>query len=92
MRFNRPTLPTTPAGSGGQSGIPSWRRKWIENQVRWVLLECSHIEDINDRTLTFINSFDGAEIDCVECSQFVKVKRTLKSKYKRERIPDTPLF
>ncbi len=92
MRFNRPTLPTTPTGSGGQSGIPSWRRKWIENQVRWVLLECGHIEDINDRTLSFINSFTGAEIDCVECSAFVKVVKTLKSKNKYPPIPDEPLF
>lgn len=92
MRFNKPQVASGSNASGGCSGIPSWRRKWIENLVRWVKLECGHVLDINDRTLMFINSFDGADVECHRCGRFVKVGKTMKRKTPPVQLPDNPLF
>jgi hypothetical protein len=92
MKFVKASAaPTSEKGSGG-SGMPSWRRKWLHDMVRWVELECGHITDINDATLTFVNTFDGSAIDCVECGSFSVVKRTLKTKSEAKKTPEIPLF
>lgn len=81
---------TAPVASGGSSGIPSWRRKWIEEQVRQVELECGCIEDLSIPALTFINTFEGTSIDCVKHDRFSTVVRTVKKK--ATKYPAEPLF
>ena len=76
--------------SSGISGIPSWRRKWIEEQTRKVLLECGCIDDISDPTITFLNTFAGAQIDCAKHNRFVAVIKPFKTEC--APIPDNPLF
>lgn len=89
MKFtNRVATPT--GDSGGGSSVPSWRRRWIEEKVQKVQLECGCIEDISIPVITFINTFDGCSIDCVNHLRFarvVKVIKPLKTKY-----PAEPLF
>ena len=92
MKFVKPsTVPAGDSPSGGYSaGMPSWRRKWLENQVQQVVLECGCIEDLSIPTLLIINAFDHCSIDCVNCGRFSLVKRTLKRK--RVEYPNNPLF
>jgi hypothetical protein len=89
VKFHNPSV--GPVGSSdGASGIPSWRRKWIEEKVQRVELECGCIEDLSIPVLTFINTFEGTSIDCVNHHSFQRVKRTLKGK--KTKYPDTPMF
>lgn len=92
MRIVRPnaTPVNSDGGRSGDSGIPSWKRRWIEDKIRLVELECGCIEDINLSVLTFIYTFDGCEIDCVKHHRFSRVKRTIKRR--PVKYPDNPLF
>lgn len=93
MRFVKHNqVPAGTSPSGGYSGIPSWRRKWIEEQARKVRLECGCIEDLSIPVITFINTFKGAQIDCVKHGRFVAVVETLKTTSIPAEQSDTPLF
>lgn len=88
---------SAPAGesSGGCVDAPQsreWLKEWIENKGRWVELECGHIDDLNDRALLLIKTFDGCTIGCEKCNRFVSIARSLKTKNPPAQIPDEPLF
>jgi hypothetical protein len=89
--------PTVPAGepSGGYIGAPEkrdWLKEWIENKGRWVLLECGCIDDLNDRAMTIIKTFEGCTVGCERHNRFVSVVRTLSRKTPPVKQPDEPLF
>jgi hypothetical protein len=89
MKFIRPGA--TPTGSsGGDTSMPSWRQRWIEEKVQRVVLECGCIEDLSIPVLTLINAFDGASIDCVKHHRFAKVVKKLKPP--KTQYPADPLF
>lgn len=84
-----------PAGgnSGGFAGVPQsqdWLKKWIEEKGRWVDLQCGCKEELTDRGLLLIGTFDDCEVLCERCNRFSRVIGTHKPK--RTSYPDTPLF
>lgn len=90
MKFTNYGVAPTNERSGGGDSIPSWRRKWIEEKVQKVQLECGCIVDISIPVLTFINTFDGTEIDCVIHHRFAKVVK--KYKPPKSVLPGEPMF
>lgn len=90
MKFIRPIENPHPTESGGGSPMPSWRRKWLDEKVQKVELECGCIEDISIPALTLINSFDGASIDCVNHHRFAKVVKRIRPT--GAKYPADPLF
>jgi hypothetical protein len=81
--------------SGGFVGAPQsrgWLKEWIENKGRWVLLDCGHVEDLNDRAMLIIRTFDGCTVGCEQCNRFASVVKTLQSKTPITETADEPLF
>lgn len=70
--------------------MPSWKKKWLEEKVERVQLECGCIEDLNQACITIINAFDGASIDCVNHHGFFRVVK--KYKPPKTKYPAEPLF
>lgn len=90
MKFIRPNENPRPAQSDGGSPMLSWRRKWLAEKVQKVQLECGCIEDLSIPAITFIDTFDGTSIDCVNHLRFARVVRKIKPP--KTQYPADPLF
>ena len=79
------------SGRGGASPqSQAWRKEWLENKGQYVRLECGHVEDLHDRTIVIIKTFDGCEVLCERCNSFETVIGT--HRYQSPEYSQDPMF
>lgn len=80
MKFRKPTIGPAPtsSGAGPSRGRPDWLKEWLENQVHYVQLSCTHYEDLTYGHLLIIAVFGknkGRIVMCERCNVWVSVVR-----------------
>lgn len=69
-----------------------WRKEWLANQGQYVTLQCGHEEDLNDKAILIIKSFDGCTILCEQCNRFVSIIGPAKRRKPATEQNDEPPF
>lgn len=74
----------------------NWKREWIEDQPRFVLLACGHRDSMSLRGTLLVNMFTGIEMYCSRCLAFSRIKKKIGlleyHGIKRVKAPDVPLY
>jgi hypothetical protein len=78
------------------TGRPKWLGEWLENQGKYVELECGHLVDLNDRSYAPLVHPTEQMIDCEIHRSWQRIVKRISflefAGIKVKPTPDEPLF